>query len=141
MRLQDEIKIPVSAKTTMADEDKKFGTKKQSLEVCDSLGFQFVAKLARICYSCSHPLALGTRRSFKKSHDVAQAKNRSRSRGFIPMGDFRGLFQQISGYGSYFNNGGVAPSGYALHSPIMNCYLLLSRCVCSRIPIAKPLTE
>ena len=25
MRLQDEIEIPVSAKTTMADEDKKFG--------------------------------------------------------------------------------------------------------------------
>ena len=138
MRLQDEIKIPVSAKTTIADEDKKFGTKKQSLEVCDSLGFQFVAKLARICYSCSHPLALGTRRNFKKSHDLRKQKI---ARVAIPMGDFRGLFQQISCYGSYFNNGGVAPSGYALHSPIMNCYLLLSRCVCSRIPIAKPLTE
>ena len=60
MRLQDEIEIPVSAKTTMPDEDKKFGDK-ETLEVCDSLGFQFVAKLARICHSCSHPLALGMR--------------------------------------------------------------------------------
>ena len=45
MRLQDEIEIPVSAKTTMEDKDKNWVTKKQSLEVCGSLGFQFVAKL------------------------------------------------------------------------------------------------
>ena len=48
--------------------------KKQSLEVCDSLGFQFVAKLTRICHSCSHPLALGTRRILKKSHHLRKQK-------------------------------------------------------------------
>ena len=46
----------------------------RSLEVCDSRGFQFVAKLARICHSCSHPLALATRQNLKKSHHLRQQK-------------------------------------------------------------------
>ena len=46
----------------------------RSLEVCDSRGFQFVAKLARICHSCSHPLALATRQNLKKSHHLRDQK-------------------------------------------------------------------
>ena len=46
----------------------------RSLEVCDSRGFQFVAKLARICHSCSHPLALATRQNLKKSHHLREQK-------------------------------------------------------------------
>ena len=47
----------------------------RSLEVCDSRGFQFVSKLARICHSCSHPLALATRQNLKKSHHLREQKN------------------------------------------------------------------
>ena len=46
----------------------------RSLEVCDSRGFQFVAKLARICHSCSHPLELATRQNLKKSHHLREQK-------------------------------------------------------------------
>ena len=46
----------------------------RSLEVCDSRGFQFVAKLARICHSCSHPLALATRQNLKKLHHLREQK-------------------------------------------------------------------
>ena len=46
----------------------------RSLEVCDSRGFQFVAKLARICHSCSHPLVLATRQNLKKSHHLRDQK-------------------------------------------------------------------
>ena len=45
-----------------------------SLEVCDSHGFQFVAKLARICRSCSHPLALVTGQNLKKLHNLREQK-------------------------------------------------------------------
>ena len=46
----------------------------RSLEVCDSHGFQFVAKLTRICHLCSHPLALATRQNLKKSHHLREQK-------------------------------------------------------------------
>ena len=46
----------------------------RSLEVCYSRGFQFVAKLARICHSCGHPLALATRQKLKKSHHLREQK-------------------------------------------------------------------
>ena len=46
----------------------------RSLEVCNSRGFQFVAKLARICHSCSHPFALATRQNLKKSHHLREQK-------------------------------------------------------------------
>ena len=46
----------------------------RSLEVCDSRGFQFVAKLARICHSCSHPLALATGQNLKKPHHLREQK-------------------------------------------------------------------
>ena len=46
----------------------------RSLEVCDSCGFQFVAKLARTFHSCNHPLELATRRNLKKPHHLHKQK-------------------------------------------------------------------
>ena len=51
----------------------------RSLEVCDSCGLQFVAK---ICHKCGHPCAQATRQNLKKIASPARAKNRSCSRGF-----------------------------------------------------------
>ena len=50
----------------------------RSLEVCDSRGLQFVAK---ICHKCSHPGAQATRQNLKKIASPARDKNRSCSRG------------------------------------------------------------
>lgn len=52
------------------------------------------------------------------------------------IGDFRGLFRQIPCNGTDLNKGGVAPVGCALHSVIMNHYLLLSSVYVTSISIA-----
>ena len=47
---------------------------------------QFVAKLARICHSCSHPLALATRQNLKKSHHLRDQKI---ARVAVALGNWR----------------------------------------------------
>ena len=74
----------------------------RSLEVCDSRGLQFVAK---ICHKCSHPGAQATWQNLKKIASPARAKNRSCSRGLtvvcsrcrlnLKFGNFTLLFGRL----------------------------------------------